>query len=169
MRLRDGLTAVTAFVISIVMCLLCWQGINRNGLFGVTAGKTLVVHIFADTDPQYIENLKFFVHYGISGDDAAEYVIIVQSDVSSIVRLLAFSEAVEYSTVCLRISACFSGASSLPSQAMLDTLHTRMSVMTGVQLDGCSCALVSSTSPSSLSLSSPILQSEDLICLLTFR
>ena len=88
MRLRNGRSILLACMTSIAMCLLSWQDIKKFALFGVAPGKTLVVHIFADTDPQYIENLKFFVHYGIAGDDASEYVIIVQSDGLSIVRLL---------------------------------------------------------------------------------
>lgn len=48
--------------------------------------KTLVVHIFADTDPEYLENLKFFIRYGILQEDNAEYIVLIQTDSSTIVR-----------------------------------------------------------------------------------
>ena len=60
-------------------------------------GRTLVLHMFADTDPQYIENLKFFVHYGISEEDAAEFVIIVQSNDTSIVSFVSTGQSIELS------------------------------------------------------------------------
>ena len=44
-----------------------------------TSGRTLVVHIFADTDPEYLKNLNFFVKWGIPPDDDADYVIVVQN------------------------------------------------------------------------------------------
>ena len=57
--------------------------------FGCLSGhldKTLIVHIFADTDQEYLENLKFFIQYGILQEDNAEYVILVQTNSSTIVR-----------------------------------------------------------------------------------
>ena len=50
-------------------------------------GKTLVIHIFADTDPEYLENLKFFVQWGIPPQDQSDYVIVVQSTESATVGL----------------------------------------------------------------------------------
>lgn len=47
--------------------------------------RTLVVHVFADADPEYLENLKFFVQYGILHQDNAEHIILVQTDTSDIV------------------------------------------------------------------------------------
>ena len=44
-----------------------------------TSGKTLVVHIFADTDPEYLNNLDFFVKWGIPSNDDADYIIVVQN------------------------------------------------------------------------------------------
>lgn len=55
--------------------------------FSSADGKTLIVHIFADTDPAYLENLKFFVEWGIPDRDQADYVIVVQSTDSSVVGL----------------------------------------------------------------------------------
>ena len=48
--------------------------------------RTLVMHIFADTDPEYLLNLKFFVQYGILSKDSAEFIIIVQTNTSDVVR-----------------------------------------------------------------------------------
>ena len=55
--------------------------------FSSTDGKTLIVHIFADTDPEYLENLMFFVEWGIPVQDQADYVIVVQSTDASTVGL----------------------------------------------------------------------------------
>ena len=97
-------------------------------------GKTLVVHIFADTDPEYLENLKFFVHYGILKKDiAAEYVIIVQSDTSATVkratllltcRLLLSREFTQHLVVC-------SSTGFLHSLPTPDTLCTPMNATIG--------------------------------------
>lgn len=57
-----------------------------------TSGRTLVVHIFADTDPEYLKNLQFFVQWGIDPDDEADYVVVVQNSASKTVcRLLSSS------------------------------------------------------------------------------
>ena len=60
--------------------------------FSSRDGKTLIVHIFADTDPEYLENLKFFVEWGIPVQDQADYVIVVQSTDSSTVGLSVSSQ-----------------------------------------------------------------------------
>lgn len=40
---------------------------------------TLVTYIFSDTDPQYAENLRFFLKQGIYGyDDGCDYKIVIQ-------------------------------------------------------------------------------------------
>lgn len=51
-----------------------------------TSGKTLVVRIFADTDPEYLENLRSFVQWGIDPNDEADYVIVVQNTPAKTVR-----------------------------------------------------------------------------------
>ena len=55
--------------------------------FSSANGKTLIVHIFADTDPEYLENLKFFVEWGIPVEDQSDYIIVVQSTDASTVGL----------------------------------------------------------------------------------
>jgi len=57
------------------------SGLNRS------YGRTLVVHVFADADPEYLENLKIFVKYGILREDDAEYIILVQTNTPDIVSL----------------------------------------------------------------------------------
>lgn len=68
--------------------LACRAFLSKSSGFDGTSssdGKTLVVHIFADTDPEYLENLKFFVEWGIPDRDQADYVIVVQSTEASVV------------------------------------------------------------------------------------
>lgn len=47
---------------------------------------TLVVYIFSNTDPEYIENLSFFAEYGMEEGDGCEYIVIVQDDKDKTVR-----------------------------------------------------------------------------------
>lgn len=72
-----------------VFCLARWVLTSKSSSdgFSSSAGKTLVVHIFADTDTEYLENLKFFVEWGIPAQDQADYVIVVQSTDASTVGL----------------------------------------------------------------------------------
>ncbi|KAL0053416.1 hypothetical protein WJX82_005424 [Trebouxia sp. C0006] len=51
-------------------------------------GKTLIIHIFADTDPEYLENLNFFVQWGIPPQDQSDYVVVVQSTDSAVLEKL---------------------------------------------------------------------------------
>ena len=51
-----------------------------------TKGTTLIIHIFSDSDPQYIGNLEFFVRYGVPQDPAVRCLIIVQTNSASLVR-----------------------------------------------------------------------------------
>ncbi|KAL3146682.1 hypothetical protein ABBQ32_000910 [Trebouxia sp. C0010 RCD-2024] len=71
--------------------LACRAFLSKSSGFDGTSssdGKTLVVHIFADTDPEYLENLKFFVEWGIPDRDQADYVIVVQSTEASVLAKL---------------------------------------------------------------------------------
>lgn len=72
-----------------VFCLARWVLTSKSSSdgFSSSAGKTLIVHIFADTDTEYLENLKFFVEWGIPVQDQADYVIVVQSTDASTVGL----------------------------------------------------------------------------------
>ena len=40
--------------------------------------ETLVVYIFSNTDPEYFNNLKFFLKWGVREGDGAYYIIVVQ-------------------------------------------------------------------------------------------
>jgi hypothetical protein len=77
--------------------LLRWGISGSSGLSGATDGfsaangKTLIIHIFADTDPEYLENLKFFVQWGIPPQDQSDYVVVVQSTDSAVVGLAVLS------------------------------------------------------------------------------
>lgn len=39
---------------------------------------TLLVYVFSNTDPEYINNLRFFVQFGMAPDDGVTYIIVVQ-------------------------------------------------------------------------------------------
>lgn len=86
---------IIACVVTIL--LLRWGIVGSSGLSGATDGfsaangKTLIIHIFADTDPEYIENLKFFVQWGIPPQDQSDYVVVVQSTDSAVVGLSMLS------------------------------------------------------------------------------
>lgn len=47
---------------------------------GTVATDTLVVYIFSNTDPEYIENLRFFAQFGMQQGDGCDYVVVVQED-----------------------------------------------------------------------------------------
>ena len=83
-------------IVSACICVFCLarfafpsKSLSAEG-YSSADGKTLIVHIFADTDPEYLENLKFFVQWGISPEDQADFVVVVQSTEASIVGLPSF-------------------------------------------------------------------------------
>ena len=39
----------------------------------------LVIYVFSMTDPQYIDNLHFFVREGLSNQDACQYIIVINA------------------------------------------------------------------------------------------
>ena len=43
------------------------------------APQTLVLYIFSNTDPEYIDNLRFYVRTGIQEGDGCHHVIVVNS------------------------------------------------------------------------------------------
>ncbi len=47
---------------------------------GAVVTDTLVIYIFSNTDPEYIENLRFFAQFGMKEGDGCEYVVVVQED-----------------------------------------------------------------------------------------
>lgn len=47
---------------------------------GTVATDTLVVYIFSNTDPEYIENLRFFAEFGMAEGDGCEYIVVIQED-----------------------------------------------------------------------------------------
>ncbi|GMH41199.1 hypothetical protein BSKO_09109 [Bryopsis sp. KO-2023] len=42
--------------------------------------RVLVLYIFSNTDPEYINNLRFFVREGMRPDDGCDYYIVIQTD-----------------------------------------------------------------------------------------
>ena len=51
------------------------------------AVQTLVLYIFSNTDPEYIDNLRYYVRTAIQEDDGCQHVIVVNSGEDSPVRL----------------------------------------------------------------------------------
>ena len=39
---------------------------------------TLVMYIYADSDPEYRRNLEFFVRFGVTAGPECDYIIVVQ-------------------------------------------------------------------------------------------
>ena len=48
--------------------------------------ETVVVYIFSHSDPEYFNNLKFFLKWGVREGDGAYYIIVVQEGGRSPVR-----------------------------------------------------------------------------------
>ena len=44
----------------------------------VSSADTLVMYIFSDSDPEAVNNLRYFVQHGVHEGDGCEYVIVVQ-------------------------------------------------------------------------------------------
>lgn len=44
--------------------------------------KTLVMYIFANADPQYLTNLRYFVEHGVVESEEVDYIIVVQDSSS---------------------------------------------------------------------------------------
>jgi hypothetical protein len=47
---------------------------------GTLITDTLVIYIFSNTDPEYLDNLRFFVHFGVADGDGCDYIIVVQEE-----------------------------------------------------------------------------------------
>lgn len=56
------------------------SGGRGGGSSGSTksVADTLVMYVYADSDPEYRRNLEFFVRFGVSDNDGCEYVIVIQ-------------------------------------------------------------------------------------------
>ena len=54
-------------------------------------GTTLVLYVFSNTDPEYYQNLLFFVEHGMPGCDNCDYVIIINGDLDVPVRFSCMS------------------------------------------------------------------------------
>lgn len=52
--------------------------VDKRRLPDGTWAPTLLVYVFSNTDPEYLNNLNFFVKFGMAADDGVTYVIVVQ-------------------------------------------------------------------------------------------
>ena len=69
--------------------------IRREAANAVADDKphTLVMYVYSNTNPQYPDNLKFFVRHGIPGCSGCRYVIIINEDEQHQVRTAEGSAA----------------------------------------------------------------------------
>lgn len=63
-----------------------WGGVAIHGGRGRAAGKTLVLYVYSNTDPQYFANLVHFVRHGMPGCDECDYYVTVNQDEGTEVR-----------------------------------------------------------------------------------
>lgn len=54
------------------------QQADRRRLPDGSWAPTLCIYVFSNTDPEYLENLRFFVKFGMSPDDGVTYLVVVQ-------------------------------------------------------------------------------------------
>ena len=73
--------------------------------------ETLVVYIFSNTDPEYFNNLKFFLKWGVREGDGAYYIIVVQEGGKSPVSLRLALPPVIFGCTCFEsaedVNHCF--------------------------------------------------------------
>lgn len=72
------LVALSTFFL-IGACWLCFQvlqPVTRSPSHSASA-DVLVMYVFSNTDPQYLDNLRYFVREGVAQDDGCDYVFIV--------------------------------------------------------------------------------------------
>ena len=151
-RTRRTVAFVLACLVFIIVVSRAFTGVRRltassDSLSLTTSGKTLVVHIFADTDPEYLKNLRFFVQWGIDPNDDAEYVVVVQNLPSKTVGCSSCNQTHCFACVphpdrlcyyCGRLQFC------LTYQRVPSMCNTITSAMIGAHLAGCSCSLAMS-------------------------
>jgi hypothetical protein len=65
---------------------------------------TLVLYVFSNTDSQYRTNLDIFIRNGVSRDETAEYIIVVQmnskADLTMLPKLPAHARYVKHINEC---------------------------------------------------------------------
>lgn len=63
---------------------------------------TLLIYVFSNTDPEYLNNLRFFVQFGMSPDDGVTYLIVVQEQEGQAVGVDAAPRACsQLASLCL--------------------------------------------------------------------
>ena len=111
-----GKALATAFAVFFVFSLgRFWQASSGGaGASGAKTAKerawtfkggsvdTLVTYIFSATDLEYINNLNFFLKFGIREGDGADYVIILQQDESGEVAPLSCKPRTAVSRYCCK-------------------------------------------------------------------
>lgn len=53
-----------------------WGGAVASG--GARPVDTLAIYIYSKSDPEYEQNLRFFIRHAVTAGDGCEYVIVVQ-------------------------------------------------------------------------------------------
>ena len=98
-KTRRTIAVALACLTFILVVNRAFSGVRRltatsDSLSLTTSGKTLVVHIFADTDPEYLKNLRFFIQWGIDPNDDADYIVVVQNIPSKTVGCLSYTNTI---------------------------------------------------------------------------
>lgn len=158
-KTRRTIAVALACLTFILVVSRAFSGVRRltatsDSLSLTTSGKTLVVHIFADTDPEYLKNLRFFIQWGIDPNDDADYIVVVQNIPSKTVGCLSYTNTIFcFCLLCLYSHLlCRQGLCSycdrllfcLTYQRMLSMCNTIMSAMIGAHLVGCYSSLAMS-------------------------
>ena len=129
---------LAACVAVVLTLMLTWRTQQKHPCHRIGRPDTLVVHIFADTDPEYLENFRFFVRHGMTPDDTAEYIVVVQTDHASVVSndFAGSTQQRSRERLCnMRSCPSYQLCPATPA-----TFSIRTSAMTGGPLGGCFCA-----------------------------
>lgn len=58
---------------------LAMTGLHGMRRFGDGGADTLVIYVYAHTDVEYADNLRYFLEFGVQPGDACDYLVVVQS------------------------------------------------------------------------------------------
>jgi hypothetical protein len=90
--------AISAVLALVEILTRSWHPLGSlkqlKGLAGQGSGPdVLVMYVFSNTDPEYLENLKFFLREGVHPSDGCEYLFIVNRAQGEEVRAQACPSA----------------------------------------------------------------------------
>jgi hypothetical protein len=82
-------------------CTLLYRFVNLQPQSPL-AKDTLIIYVFADSNPEYINNLRHFVSNGVRAHDGADYLFVVQGGTKglSLPTLPSNAKYIEHPNVC---------------------------------------------------------------------